>query len=292
LYMAAWHNSRVKRVNLSNMMLENFAGRGRRTFYDGDGGPAIDASLDLPSSITLDPEGNMVIMDQANQVIRRINKSDGTIDRIAGVCVVELDAPCAAGEQPQACPGSDKFACGDLATECEKACTPGFSGDGGDAMFARMAQPFGQAADPAGRLTYDLEGNLLFADSENHRIRKVDRNGIITTIAGTGVAGYSGDDGPGILAKINRPIDIEVGDDGHVYFTDVDNSCVRKIDAAGKISRVVGRCNADHKTRTFGGDGGNPRDAQLDRPYGIEVVGKKMYVSDSYNNRIRVVNLP
>ena len=293
LYMAAWHNSRVKRVNLDTLMLENFAGIGRRTFYDGDGGPALMASLDLPSSITLDPEGNIVIMDQANQVIRRINKSDGTIDRIAGVCIVDLDQPCAAGEVPQACGGgSNKFACGDLATECEKPCTPGYGGDGGDALLARMAQPYGQAADPAGRLTYDLDGNLLFADSENNRIRKVDRNGIMTTLAGTGVAGYSGDDGPAVEAKINRPIDIEVGDDGNVYFTDVDNSCVRKIDAAGKISRVVGRCSANHKDRTFGGDGGNPLDAKLDRPYGIELVGKKMYVSDSYNNRIRVVNLP
>jgi sugar lactone lactonase YvrE len=292
LYMAAWHNSRIKRVSLATMELENFAGLGRRTFYDGDGGPALQASLDLPSSITLDPAGNIVIMDQANQVIRRINKSDGTIDRIAGICIVDLDQPCAAGEVPQACGGgSNKFACGDLATECEKPCTPGYGGDGGDALFARMAQPYGQAADPAGRLTYDLDGNLLFADSENNRIRKVDRNGIMTTLAGTGVAGYSGDDGPAVLAKINRPIDIEVGDDGNVYFTDVDNSCVRKIDAAGTISRVVGRCSANHKDRAFGGDGGDPLDAKLDRPYGIELVGKKMYVSDSYNNRIRVVNL-
>jgi sugar lactone lactonase YvrE len=292
LYMAAWHNSRIKRVNLSDMMLENFAGAGRRTYYDGDGGPALLASLDLPSSITLDPEGNIVIMDQANQVIRRINKADNTIDRIAGVCVVELDVPCGLGEQPQACPGSNKFACGNLATECEKPCTPGYGGDGGDALSARMAQPYGQAADPAGRLTYDKEGNLLFADSENNRIRKVDRDGIMTTIAGTGVAGYSGDDGPAIAATINRPIDIEVGDDNSIYFTDVDNSCVRKIDTSGKISRVVGRCNTDHKKRGFGGDGGDPLDATLDRPYGIELVGKKLYVSDSYNNRIRVVNLP
>ena len=311
LYMAAWHNSRVKRVNLADMQLENFAGIGRRTFYDGDGGPALQASLDLPSSITLDPAGNIVIMDQANQVIRRINKSDGTIDRIAGMCIVDLDVPCAAGEQPRACgaatkavsgvngkavqylfPGSNKFACGNLETECEKPCTPGYSGDGGDALFARMAQPYGQAADPAGRLTYDVEGNLLFADSENNRIRKVDKNGIITTLAGTGVAGYSGDGGPAALAKINRPIDIEVGEDGNVYFTDVDNSCIRKIDASGTISRVVGQCSANHKDRDFGGDGGNPLDAKLDRPYGIELVGKKMYVSDSYNNRIRVVNLP
>ena len=70
LYLSAWHNSRIKRVRLSDMMIENFAGVGRRTYYDGDGGGALLASLDLPSSIALDPAGNIVIMDQANQVVR------------------------------------------------------------------------------------------------------------------------------------------------------------------------------------------------------------------------------
>ena len=293
LYMAAWHNSRIKRVGLSDLMIENFAGIGRRTFYDGDGGPALAASLDLPSSIALDPDGNIVIMDQANQVIRKID-SAGNIHRIAGTCVVELDVPCGPGEVPQACPGSNKLACGNLATECEKPCTPGYGGDGGDALAleSRMAQPYGQAADPAGRLAYDRLGNLLFADSENHRIRKVDRAGIITTIAGIGTGGYSGDGGPATLAKINRPIDIEVADDNTIYFTDVDNSCVRKIDPSGIISRVAGQCDPDPAKRGFGGDGGDPLDAKLDRPYGVELAGGKLYVSDSYNNRIRVVNLP
>ena len=291
LYLSAWHNSRVKRVRLSDMTIENFAGLGRRTYYDGDGGPALTASLDLPSSIALHPSGGIVIMDQANQVVRLVD-AGGDIHRIAGKCVIDLDTQCAPGVQPAACPGSDKFACGDLATECVKPCTPGFSGDGGPALEARMGQPFGQAADPAGRIAYDHAGNLLFADSENNRIRKVDPAGIITTIAGTGVGGYSGDGGPGTAAKINRPIDVAVGPDDTVYFTDVNNSCVRKIDPSGTISRVVGQCSSNPDDRGFSGDGGDPLEAKLDRPYGIDLVGKKLYVSDSYNNRIRVVNLP
>jgi sugar lactone lactonase YvrE len=155
-----------------------------------------------------------------------------------------------------------------------------------------MGQPYGQAADPAGRLVYDKLGNLYFADTENNRIRKVDTAGIITTIAGTGVAGYSGDGGPGHLAQINRPIDVEVGDDNSVYFTDVYNSCVRKVAPDGTISAVVGKCSGEPAERGFSGDGGDPLEAKLDRPYGIDLVGKKLYVSDSYNNRIRVVNLP
>ena len=291
LYLSAWHNSRVKRVRLSDMMIENYAGLGRRTYYDGDGGPALGASLDLPSSITLAPDNSIVIMDQANQVVRKIDPA-GNITRVAGVCVVELDSPCAPGVQPVACPGSNKFACGDLATECAKPCTPGYGGDDGPALDARMAQPYGQAADPAGRIVYDRAGNLYLADSENNRIRKVDTAGMISTIAGTGTAGYSGDGGPAKLAQINRPIDVDAAEDGTIYFTDVENNCVRKIDPAGIISTVAGKCNPDPTSRGFSGDGGPPTEAQMDRPYGIELVGKKLYVSDSYNNRIRVVNLP
>jgi hypothetical protein len=291
LYLAAWHNSRIKRVRLSDMMIENYAGLGRRTYYDGDGKQALMASLDLPSSIAHDPAGNIVIMDQANQVVRMVD-SGGIMHTIAGKCVVDLDSPCAPGVAPVACPNSDKLACGDLTTECAKPCTPGFGGDGGPALDARMGQPYGQAADPAGRLAYDHAGNLLISDTDNNRIRKVDTAGIITTIAGTGVAGYAGDGGPATQAQINRPIDIAIGDDNTVYFTDVNNSCVRKIDPSGVISSVVGKCSPNPADRGFDGDGGPPLEAKLDRPYGIDLVGKKLYVSDSYNNRLRVVNLP
>jgi hypothetical protein len=291
LYLSAWHNSRIKRVRLSDMMIENYAGAGRRTYYDGDGGPALIASLDLPSSITLSPAGNIVIMDQANQVVRMVD-GDGNIQRIAGSCVVELNYQCTGSVVPARCPNSDKWACGDLATECDEACTPGYGGDGGSALEARIGQPYGQSAEPAGRVTYDRAGNLLIADTENNRIRKVDTAGIITTIAGTGVAGYSGDGGPANQAEINRPVDVTVGPDNTLYFTDVHNSCVRKVDPAGVISSVVGQCSSNPADHGFAGDGGPPLEAKLDRPYGLELVGNKLYVSDSYNNRIRVVNLP
>ena len=293
LYLSAWHASWIKRVRLSDMTVENYAGRGRRTLYDGDGGPALGAALDLPSSIALDPRtGNIVIMDQASQVVRMIDSTTGVITRLVGTCVVDLDDPCEPGEEPVACPGTNKFACGDPEIECVKPCTPGYGGDGGPALEARLAQPYGQAADPAGRVAYDRQGNLLIADTENNRIRRVDTAGIITTIAGTGVAGYSGDDGPATAAQLNRPIDVAVAEDNTVYFTDVDNSCVRKIDPSGTISRVVGQCSPDPRDRGFAGDGGPPLEAKLDRPYGLELEGSKLYISDSYNNRVRVVNLP
>ncbi|MBA3458096.1 MAG: hypothetical protein H0T42_33750 [Deltaproteobacteria bacterium] len=291
LYLCAWHSSRVKRVRLSDMMISNFAGRGRRTYYDGDGGAALEASLDLPSSITLAPDGSLVIMDQANQAVRKVDTA-GVMSTIVGTCVVELDAPCADGTLPVACPDSNKLACGDPATECSKPCTPGYGGDGGPARQARLGQPYGQAAEPAGRVAYDNAGNMLLADTDNNRIRKVNTAGVITTIAGTGRGGYSGDGGPATQAELNRPVDVTVGPDNTVYFTDVHNNCVRKIDPNGTISSVVGTCSSNPADRGFGGDGGPPLEAKLDRPYGIDLVGNKLYVSDSYNNRVRVVNLP
>ncbi|MBA3819039.1 MAG: hypothetical protein H0X17_09120 [Deltaproteobacteria bacterium] len=290
LYLSAWHNSRVKRVRLSDMMIENFAGTGKRTFYDGDGGPAIEAALDLPSSIALDPNGNLVIMDQANQAVRMVD-ADGNIHAIVGTCVVDLDSPCAPGTEPVACPGSNKLACGNPAVECMKACTPGFGGDGGPAIDARLGQPYGQAADPAGRVVYDHAGNLYIADTDNNRIRKVDTAGIITTFAGTGAAGYAGDGGPANQAELNRPVDVAVAADNTLYFTDVSNSCVRKITPDGTISTAVGQCSPNPADRGFSGDGGSPTQAKLNRPYGIDLRGSKLYVSDSYNNRVRVVNL-
>jgi sugar lactone lactonase YvrE len=296
LYLAAWHNSRIKRVRLSDKTIENYAGRGRRTYYDGDGGPALESSLDLPSGIAFDPAGNLVVMDQANQVVRRIDGS-GTIRTIAGRCVTERSA-CAPGEQPAACASlaehaaSHKLACGDPAMGCDFPCNSGYGGDGGPALEARMAQPYGAQADPSGHLAYDPAGNLVFADTENHRIRRVDTAGIITTIAGTGEDGYAGDGGPATAAQLNRPVDVEIAEDGTIYFTDLGNSCVRKIDPAGSISAVVGQCSPERLDHGFAGDGGPPLEAKLDRPYGIDLAGKKLYVSDSYNNRIRVVNLP
>ncbi len=292
LYVAAWHNARINRLRLSDMTLEKFAGLGTRVQYAGDNGPADQANLDLPSSIALSPDNEIVVMDQANMVIRAISLDDGIIRRRVGKCVVEgADGPC---DAPVACPAdttnADKLVCGDPAVLCSLACTPAFGGDGGPALEARMGQPYGQQADPAGRITYLPDGSLVFADTDNNRIRMV-KDGIITTIAGTGERGYSGDGGPATEAKINRPVDVDVMADGSIIFTDVHNNCIRQIDPAGIMHPFVGQCSSVSTDRGFEGDGGDPLDAKLDRPYGIMLHGNKLYVSDSYNQRIRVVNL-
>jgi sugar lactone lactonase YvrE len=228
LYLASWHNSRIKRVELATMKVENFAGVGKRTLYAGDEGPASSAFVDLPSSVAIDPAGNLTLMDQANMVIRQIDKA-GVIHRIVGQCVIDDQVPCAPGQVPVSCgPGTDKLTCGQ---SCDVGSTPNsapcnfsFGGDGGPATQARIGMQFGQQADPSGRIVYDRAGNLLFADTLNNRLRKVDTNGIITTIAGNGTNGYSGDGGPATAAAMSHPIDLTVADDGAIYFTDTETT--------------------------------------------------------------------
>jgi streptogramin lyase len=341
LYLAAWHGSWIKKVDLTTMMVTDVVGEGMRTHYTGEGGPALKAAVDLPAAVVIAPNGDIVLMDQANQVIRRVDGT-GTINRMAGTCLVSYydtgEAPCTKGTVLQQCstvdPGSDKatYCVTDpvnltLAEVCGWPCEPGFSGDGGPALAAQIGQQFGQQADPNGRLAYDSAGNLYFTDTLNNRIRKIDPSGIITTIAGKGVygvdamgnilptatGGYAGDGGPALDAVLNHPVDLAIDTDNTIYFTDTNNNCVRKIDPSGIISTVVGdcttanlcgsvnsaSCNSDvgavcttDTTTCFKGDGGPPTSALLNHPYAVSLHGKKLYVSDTYNNRIRVVNLP
>ena len=284
MVIAAWHNSRIKRVNMGTGVLEDICGTGGRA-YSGDGGPASEAVLDLPASVAYDAVGNLFILDQANQVIRRVDTA-GIIDRYAGNCVI---GECEAGETPQACPNSNRTSClldDDPEAGCNLPCSTAFQGDGGPAIDARLAQPVGQAADPAGRIVFDGDGNLIFADTKNHRIRKIDPAGIITTIAGIGTSGHGGDGGPAIEAELDNPTDLAIAGDGTLYVADTYNSCVRAIDPGGTIRTVAGVCGE----RGFSGDGSAPGGALLNRPYGVGLdTAGNLYVADTYNHRIRVV---
>lgn len=285
MYIAAWHNSRIRRVNLETQTLEQIAGTGARA-YSGDGGPAEMAALDLPAGIAFDPQGRLVLVDQANQVLRRIDLTTGTIERIAGVCVTT--APCMDGEAPVACPGTDKTACTTMdPTGCSLPCSQAYGGDGGPAMEARFAMPFGQAADPSGRIAIADDGTIYFADSRNHRIRRISPDGMISTFAGTGSDdGEIGEGVPATEASLDNPVDVELGPDGSLFIADTLHDCVRRVDTAGLIHTVAGRCGE----RGFSGDGGRATDALLDRPYGIEVTDDGvLLVADTHNHRVRVV---
>ncbi len=301
ILIAAWHNSKVRTVDLSTGKVTDLAGDGKRAYY-GDEGPALTASLDLPASLAIDPDGNLVIMDQANQVLRVVDAA-GNIHRMAGRCIVDAADPagpgkCADGVEPTACPDgmngpSGKAVCGDPAVWCAKPCTPGYGGDDGPADQIRMAQPFGQSASPAGRIVINAAGEVFFADSSNNMIRRIDKDGMVHRVAGqppeAGVQqnGYEGDGGPALDAKLNYPVDLTFGDDGTLYFSDVFNHCIRAIDPSGNISTVAGQCGVKGSS----GNGGPATAATLKLPYGVEWIDGRLNITDTGNHQVKTVKL-
>ena len=239
LYIADQYNNRIRRVD-STGTITTIAGTGELGF-GGDGGPATQARLFLPYGVAVDGAGNLYIADQYNHRIRKVD-STGTITTIAGT-----------GERR-------------------------FGGDGGPAIQAQLDEPTGVVVDGA--------GNLYIADLANHRIRKVDSTGTITTIAGTGEQGFGGNDGPASQAHLFFPIAVAVDGAGTLYIADVGNHRIRKVDSTGTITTFAGTGE-----RGFGGDGGPAIQAQLAAPSGVAVDEEgNLYIADQYNNRIRRVD--
>jgi hypothetical protein len=274
LHMAAWHNSKVKSIDLATGILTDTCGNGKRA-YTGDGGPAHEAAFDLPTALALRDDGVLMIMDQGNMRIRAVDPI-GTITTYAGAtCMVNK---CQPNETPEPCPNSDKFVCNAAMNQklCAQmpGCLPGFSSDGEPASSLKMSQPYSASADPGGRLAFDRDGNLNFADMLNHRVRRIDR---ATTIVSTVI-------GDGDVA-LDHPSDIAFGPDGALYVADTFHHCIRA-KKNGVVRTVAGRCGQ----KGFAGDGGPPTEALLERPYGIEVGAHgELYIADTYNGRIRVV---
>lgn len=224
-----------------SQIISTFAGNGLAG-YSGDGGDALSARLDTPTSIAVDLSGNIFINDQRNNCVRKVSPS-GIITTIAGT-------------------GS-----------------AGFSGDGGPATNARLDANWG--------MTIDNAGNIYICDQSNHRIRKVNASGIITTIAGTGTPGYSGDGGPATSANINSPMGIAVDLDGNIFFSDSYNFCVRRINTTGTISTFAGIPGLVG----FSGDGGPATSARIKFVWGIACdTSGNVYLCDGPNNRVRKVD--
>lgn len=202
MLIAAWHNSLVKRLDFDSGFVANVAGTGARSF-GGDGGPANSAALDLPSAVVVNADGDVIIADQANFRLRRVNAA-GIIDTIAGTGV------------------------------------RGYTGDGGPATEARLSSPIGQAAPPAARIDIDSHDRIFIADTGNHVVRVIDSDGIIQTIAGTGEPGYSGDGSSATFATFNTPSDVAVGPNGIIYIADTQNHVVRRIRPNGTIDTLAG----------------------------------------------------
>jgi len=169
---------------------------------------------------------------------------------------------------------------------------PDFGGDGNSALLAKLCSPRD--------ITLDNVGNLYFADVCSNRIRKIDTNGIITTVAGNGERGYSGDGGPAITAQLNWPMGVAVDNAGNIYIADTKNQRIRRVDINGLITTIAGDgtlvevgpvMGGTQVTGTYGGDGGFATDAQLSDPEDVTVdANGNVYIADTQNNRIRRVN--
>ncbi|MBW2613182.1 MAG: SMP-30/gluconolactonase/LRE family protein, partial [Deltaproteobacteria bacterium] len=239
VYFADSWNVRIRKVD-TNGMITDIAGDGMWGF-DGDGGPAENASFQKIYGVAVNDAGEIYIADTGNFRIRKIDQ-EGIISTIAGT-----------GES-------------------------GYSGDNGPATLARLYQPYDIALDGG--------GNLYIADTFNHRIRKVDPQGIITTIAGNGVYGFRGDNGPAVQASLWNPSGIAVHDDGTLYIADMSNHRIRKVDAQGIISTFAGSDMFGHE-----GDGGPADLARLRNPRGVAVDrAGNVYIADDTNSRIRQVS--
>ena len=212
--------------------------------FSGDGAAALSATMNGPQDVVVDTFGNVYIADAANHRIRKITAATGVMSTIAGNG------------------------------------TPAYSGDGAAATSASLYAPIGVAVDAA--------ANVYIVDNGNHCIRKVNAmTGIITTVAGSGVAGFAGDGGLATLAKLYAPYDVTLDTAGNLYIADVSNNRIRKVNAkTGIISTVAGTGAAG-----FAGDGGLATAAKLYQPFSVVVdLAGNMFITDSYNHRIRKVN--
>jgi sugar lactone lactonase YvrE len=238
VYIADPGTHRIRRVSAAGV-ITTVAGNGNPGF-NGDGGPAIAAQLNFPLGVAVDSASNLYVVDTGNERIRKVTP-EGVISTVAGNG------------------------------------TAGFSGDGGPATAAQLDAQDGVAVDSA--------GNLYIADSFNFRIRKVTAAGVISTVAGNGTPGYSGDGGPATAAQIGNPTGVAVDSAGNLYFSDVHFHRVRRVTPDGIISTVAGTGTAG-----FSGDGGPATVAQLNGPVGVAVdAGASLYVADQSNFRIRKV---
>ncbi len=293
VYVGEYLNFRVRKISSSGT-ITTLAGNGLFGF-SGDGGPATSAGLLVPRGVTADGLGNFFIADTFNHRIRKVS-SAGTISTVAGdgSYAFSFDglATSASVPEPQGvgADGAGNLYIAEDQTSRVRKVSPtgiittvagtgvfGFSGDNGPATQAALSGPRGVAV--------DASGNIYIADNGNHRIRKVSTAGIITTIAGSGLEGFSGDGGPATSASLRFPNYVAVDRAGNVYVSDTGNNRIRKVSAAGTITTIAG-----NGVEGFSGDGGPGASAALNQPRGIAADSAgNVYIADYLNHRIRRV---
>jgi sugar lactone lactonase YvrE len=321
LFLVDAQNNRVREISAADQTISTVVGTGipcaRPALPCGDGGPAAEAALFQPRTVTIEPSGILIVADDGDNRIREVD-GEGTITTIVGsgnLCAAPFSTCGDGGPALSASLNDARGAVLDAAGNlyfvdaqdnrvrevdttgtittvagngpdgnAPVGCVPGgnLSGDGGPAVNATLDCPLG--------LDIDASGNLYVADTDNNVIRKIDTGTprIITTIAGTGTAGHSGDKGPATSANLRTPDRVSVNGAGNFFISDSGNNVIRRVDGTSQIITAF----AGSGTFGFAGDGGPALSASFATPVGVVVTPEgNMYVGDVFNNRIRKVLL-
>lgn len=298
IYIADIWSQRIRAIDSETGIIRTVAGNGARA-YGGDGGPATEAYLGNPYDVSVDSQGTVVIADTRHGHVRRV-EADGIIHNVAGAAFqwdkgdggpalnANLDHVAAIAHD-----ADDNIYVGDTGVGRVRKIDgktgiihtvvgiglPGNSGDGGPATQARLGA--------VSAMTFDSAGNMYIADSNNHVIRKVDTNGIITAVVGTGEQGFFADGTLATEASIDSPSGVAVSSEGTLYFSDSENDRVRRVKADGTIETVAGS-----DERGSFGDGGPATEASLNTPFGIAFYGDDvLLISEQFGHRVRAVKV-
>ncbi|MCL4421652.1 MAG: IPT/TIG domain-containing protein [Actinobacteria bacterium] len=262
--------------------------------YSGNGGPATQAKLDQPFATAISSSNGLLIADYASCVVQEVSLASDTITTVAGdgtcgnsgmgglATAASIGNPGGLATYGNALYISDPNACTVLEVDSAGTITTvagdgtcGYSGDGGPATSAELDQPRGLAVSSA--------GDLYIADTSNCVIREVDSAGTITTVAGDGTCGYSGDGGPATSAELLGPTGLAMGPGGQLYIADTSNCVIREVDSAGTITTVAG-----DGTCGYSGDGGPATSAELNDPAGLSVSSDgDVFLADTGNNVVQ-----
>ncbi len=295
LYIADYNNQCIRKVTASGV-ITTVAGTGTLG-YGGDGGAATAAKLNYPFGVAVDAAGNLYIADYSNQRIRKVttsgvistyvgNGTQGVLGDGGAATAAELTNPYGV-----AFDAIGNLYIADASNRIRKVTTTGiintiagngtagYSGDGGVATAAELNFPDGVAIDAI--------GNVYIADYSNQRIRKVTSAGIISTVAGTGTAGYAGDGAIATAAELYWPNGVATDATGNLYIADYNNNRIRMVNTLGIISTIAGNGIPGHT-----GDGGQATAAEIQGPAGvaIDAVGN-LYIGDQSNNKVRKIAL-